>query len=231
MVTYWVPLKQVGYVCRYMYVCMYVCMHDDVYVLIYVLRIYHQVRRPYVFWGWAFPKSFFSAVASFLFFFFFVVFFFPSLLAPGISVAGNCYNNPLNIVFDLPFFFPSEFGIFEYLVSSAQWMVSGVLMLLYLFLGGGCVFCFRNWSVVFSVITAAWIHGCSVSFFWFLDGLDVHLDVTNISSLFVCLFVCLFSFFLSFGFGVGLELTETLDLCFAFFKDFFFLWFLRRFWQ
>ncbi len=26
---------------------------------------------------------------------------------PGISVAGNCYDNPLNIVFDLPFFFCS----------------------------------------------------------------------------------------------------------------------------
>ncbi len=52
----------------------------------------------------------------------------------------------------------------------------------------------------------------------------MHLDVTNISSLFVCLFVFLLVcfFFLSFGFGVGLELTETLDLCFAFFKDFFF---------
>jgi hypothetical protein len=38
--------------------------------------------------------------------------------------------------------------------------------------------------------------------------------------LFACLLVCFF--FLSFGFVVGLELTETLDLCFAFVKDFFF---------
>ncbi len=41
----------------------------------------------------------------------------------------------------------------------------------------------------------------------------MHLDVTKHFKL-VC-FVCLFFFFLSFGFGVGLELTETLDLCFA----------------
>jgi hypothetical protein len=37
------------YVGTYMYVCMYVCMNDNVHVSRYVLRIYDQVRRPYVF--------------------------------------------------------------------------------------------------------------------------------------------------------------------------------------